>query len=166
MKLKVQELNDKTFAEFGQVCVLPPAGKPEHSCDEFDWWPDTMVFDSIKGKYGAGIAVIKKSPFRQTCSERHMSTPEFMLAVNGDMLVIVGPPDYPNEPARLPELSRFAAFKVKAGEAILLKPGVWHYAAMPLKDEMYMYVIYASGTGEDDIRIIDFPEGGVLEIEI
>jgi ureidoglycolate hydrolase len=166
MKLKVQELSDGAFAEFGQVCLAPPRDKPEHSGEEFDWWPDLMVFDSIKGKYGAGFALAKKSPFRQTCSERHMSTPEFLLAVNGDMAVIVGPPDYPNEPDRLPDLSRFAAFKVKAGEAILMKPGVWHYAAMPLNNEMYMYCIYASGTGETDIRIVDFPNGEVIELEM
>ncbi len=166
MKLRVQELTAESFSEFGQVCVAPPKIKPEHSCDEFDWWPDMMVFDSIKGQYGAGFALAKKSPFQQTCSERHMETPEFLLAVDGDMVVIVGPPDYPDEPARLPDFSRFAAFKVKAGEAILMKPGVWHYAAMPMKDEMYMYCIFAKGTSEKDNRVIDFPYGEVLEVEI
>ena len=166
MTLRLQELNAEAFEEFGQVCVAPPNVKPEHSGDEFDWWPDMMVFDTIKGKYSVGFAKNKKTPLRQTCSERHMNTPEFMLAVNSDMYIIVGPPDYPNEPARLPDLSRFSAFKVKAGEAILLKPGVWHYAGIPLKDQMYMYCIYASGTGENDLTLVDFPDGAVLEIEV
>ncbi|KPJ88976.1 MAG: hypothetical protein AMS17_03640 [Spirochaetes bacterium DG_61] len=166
MKLTVQELSVKAFSEFGQVCGVPPTIKPEHSCDEFDWWPDMILFDSIEGKYGAGFAKVKKSPFHQTCSERHMRTPEFLLPVNGDMILILGPPEYPNEPSRLPDLSRFAAFKIKAGESILLKPGVWHYAGIPLQGEFYMYCIYASGTGENDFTLVDFPNGAVLEVEI
>jgi len=166
MKLRVQELSAETFKEFGQVSVAPPTVKPEHSCDEYDWWSDVMVFDSIKEKYGVGFSRIKKTPLRQTCSERHMSTPECLLAVNGDMYIIVGPPDYPDEPARLPDLSRFAAFKIKAGEAILMNPGVWHYACIPLKDESYMYCIFSTGTGDNDCTIVDFPDGAVLELEV
>ena len=166
MKLTLQSLSSKAFTEFGHVCVVPPTDKPEHSCDEFDWWPDRILFDSITGKYGAGFAKIKRSPFRQKCSERHMKTPEFLLPVNGDMILILGPPEYPNEPSRLPDFSRFAAFKIKAGEAVLLKPGVWHYAGMPFEDEIYMYCIYASGTGENDLALVDFPNGTVLEVDI
>ena len=165
MKLKVQELTAESFKDFGQVSIVPPAVKPEHSCEEYDWWPDVMVFDSIKGQFGVGFSRIKKTPLIQTRSERHMETPECLIAVGGDMYIIVGPPDYPEEPERLPDFSRFAAFKVKAGEAILMKPGVWHYACIPLKKEMYMYCIFATETGEKDCYIVDFPEGKKLEIE-
>jgi ureidoglycolate hydrolase len=166
MKLKLQDLTAEAFSKFGQVCIAPPIDKPDHSCDEFDWWPDKMIFDGIKGEYGVGFARVKKTPFRQTCSERHMETPEFMLAVNGDMLVIVGPPDHPDEPDRLPELSKFAAFKVKENNAVMIKPGVWHYAAIPLKNEMYMYVVFAEGTSDTDCTLVDFPDGGFLEVVV
>lgn len=165
MKLRVTELNAESFKEFGQVSVVPPVSKPEHSCDEYDWWPDVMVFDSIKKNYAVGFSKIKKTPLRQTCSERHMETPECLVAVDGDMYIIVGPADYPDEPERLPDLSRFRAFKVKAGEAILMKPGVWHYACIPLKEEMYMYCIFSTETGDKDCYIVDFPDDAALEIE-
>jgi ureidoglycolate hydrolase len=166
MKLVVQNLSAETFTAFGQVCVVPQPVKPDHSCDGYDWWPNRCLFDSIEGKYGIGLSKIKRHSLRQAKSERHMKTPELLLPIDSDMIIIVGPPDYPDEPARLPDLSRFAAFRIKAGEAIVMKPGVWHYESIPVKEETYMYCIFQSDTGENDNWIVDFPDEEVLEVEV
>lgn len=165
MKLKVQELDNESFADFGHV-ISKSIRRPDHSCSEYDWWADLAVFNKIDKRYGIGLALVKKQELRQSRSERHMKTPEFFLPVGGDMFIIVGPPDYPEEPDRLPDLTRFKAFKMQQGEAVILKPGVWHYVPMPMKNKVHMFVIFSEGTSKDDLFEEDFPAGEFLELTI
>jgi ureidoglycolate lyase len=120
----------------------------------------------VDGGYGIGYATQAKRPFVQTCAERHMQTPELLLPTGGDMIVAIGAPDHLQEPARLPGPARFAAFRVPEGNAIIMKPGVWHWAPFAVDATIRLLVIFKAGTSQNDVTVVDFPREGVLELEV
>ena len=104
-------------------------------------------------------------PGVQKNAERHMNTPELLMPIGGDMIVVVGPPDYPKEPERLPEPSRFRAFRVTEGTAIVFKPGVWHWAPFAVRKTIRLLVIYVAGTSESDATVVDLDPEQYLEFD-
>jgi ureidoglycolate hydrolase len=165
VKLRLQNLTEKTFSEYGQI-ISPESVKPSDREELYDWWADLVLFDKISNNYGVGMAKVQKHSTPQRCAERHMATPEFLLPIGGDMGIIIGPPDYPEEPSRLPDISRFAAFRIREGEGALLKPGVWHWVPYPLQSKIHMLVIFAVETSKKDLTVSEFPNGSVLELEL
>ena len=95
-----------------------------------------------------------------------MLTAECLLPVGGDMLVVVGPAEYPDRPEALPALEHWAAFRVAEGEAVILRPGVWHWAPFAVDHPMRGFVIYKAGTSESDVIFREFDPEATLEIEI
>jgi ureidoglycolate hydrolase len=162
MLLSVKALSAEAFKPFGER-IAAPKGKPTASLPGMDYWADLARLPLLERPYGIGYATQDIRPFRQTGAERHMKTPELLLPVRGDMVVIVGPPDNPQEPSRLPPLSRFSAFLVKEGEGVLFAPGTWHWAPFALRRAIGIFVIYSTGTAESDATVVDFPKGEVLE---
>lgn len=165
MKLKAQPLTAQDFAPFGEIVTLPQHRQPTGSLEGLDFWADLVPLQNIGAPYGVGYATLDKRPFVQTCAERHMQTQELLHAIGGDMIVVVGPPDYPDEPNRLPPMESFRAFRVPAGDTVIMKPGVWHWAPFAAGGPMRLLVIYKANTGQTDVGYADFPPGKVLEIE-
>jgi ureidoglycolate lyase len=167
MKLKAQPLSAEAFAPFGQVVSLPTTD-PTASVEggTLDYWADVVTIPDLGGPIGAGYATVVKRPFVQTCAERHMHTPEFLQPAKGDMIVVVGPPLYPENPEQLPPLELFAAFRVAEGQAVIVNPGVWHYAPFAIDNPISFTVLFKAGTSQDDVAFVDFSADGVLEIEI
>jgi ureidoglycolate hydrolase len=124
------------------------------------------LFDAISTNYAIGLARISKHSLPQRICERHLRTPECLVPVGGDIGIIVGPPNDLDEPARLPEARRFRAFKVREGQGVLLKPGVWHGVPYPLERTTSVFVVFASGTGQRDHVEAQFPDGAFLELEL
>ena len=165
MKLKVQPLNAQVFAPFGEIVALPQQRKPSGSLEGLDFWADLVPLQDIGAPYGVGYATLDKRPFVQTCAERHMGTQELLHAIGGDMVVVVGAADHPDEPNRLPAMEGFRAFRVSAGDTVIMKPGVWHWAPFAATGAMRLLVIYKADTGQTDVGYADFPPGKTLELE-
>jgi ureidoglycolate lyase len=163
MKLKTQLLSAESFAPFGQI-VTQPAAEPMVTLEGLEYWGDLAQFPDVGDAIGIGYATLRRRPLVQNCAERHMWTSEVFVPLGGDMVVVVGPPEHINEPERLPPLDRFAAFRVAQGQAILMKPGVWHWAPFPLVEQMSFLVFVRQGTAQTDVTISDFPNGATLEI--
>jgi ureidoglycolate hydrolase len=91
-----------------------------------------------------------------------MKTGKFYLPISGDMILVLGPAEYPGEPGRLPDPSCFKAFRVCEDESVILKPGVWHWVPFPVSDPITMYVVFANMIGEEDNVIVEFSGGVTL----
>jgi ureidoglycolate hydrolase len=91
-----------------------------------------------------------------------MQASELLLPLGGECLVYVGPPDYLDEPDRMPGLERFRVFGVKQGQGVLLKPGVWHGAPLAFGGQLNVAVLLLKDTGAMDTSLVRFEEHPVL----
>ena len=62
-------------------------------------------------------------------------------------------------------MESFRAFRVPAGDTVIMKPGVWHWAPFAAGGPMRLLVIYKANTGQTDVGYADFPPGKALELE-
>ncbi len=164
MRIKAEPLTEEGFAEFGRV-VSVPAAEPSARLEGLEFWADITLFPPVDGPIGVGMARLTKHPFVQNCAERHMRTSEYLHALDGEMIVVVGPPEHPEQPRRLPDLARFRAFRVPAGDGVIMRPGVWHWAPFAVSGPTRMVVLFRAGTSGDDAAVVDFPAGSALEVE-
>lgn len=164
MKLKVKPLDAAAFAPFGSILARPAATPTaELGEGELRYWADVVTLPDLGGPVGLGYATLAVRPFVQACAEQHVHSPEVLQPIAGDMIVVVGPATAAGD---LPPLDRFAAFRVAQDQAVVLKPGVWHYAPFAIDGPMAFTVLLRAGTNRDDAIFADFPAGGVLEIEV
>jgi ureidoglycolate hydrolase len=165
MKLKVQPLTGGAFELYGQVIAAPKTEATAH-LPGMDFWVGVAELPDLGAPYSVSYATQEKRAFIQRSAERHMQTPELLMPIGGDMIVVVGAPDYPEQPERLPSPERFAAFWVKEGQGVIFKPGVWHWAPFAVKEKIMLLVVYTAGTAQNDALVVDLPPEAVLEVEL
>ena len=165
VKLKVREATPESFAPFGDL-VAPGDRESTVRLEGMEYWADLARIPSQGRDLGLGFATQAVRPPVQKTAERHMNTPELLLATGGEMIVVVGPPNHPEEPGRLPAASRFQAFRIPEGVAVVFRPGVWHYAPFAVSETIRLLVIYVAGTSESDATVVDFPPDQHLELDL
>ena len=87
-----------------------------------------------------------------------MRTIEAIVPLENECLAYVGPPDHPDEPARMPDLQRFGVFRVPPGTGVVMDPGVWHGAPLAAGSPTTAMVLILQGTGKDDVTIVRFED--------
>jgi ureidoglycolate hydrolase len=87
--------------------------------------------------------------------ERHLRTKEALIALGGDAVLCVAPP----QESANGKLSGITAVRIHAGQALILETGAWHWIPFPVGDETARFlVIFRSGTGRDDLYYHDFSQ--------
>lgn len=161
MNLPIEELTGESFAPFGTVIE-----QPEQSQDAegpgWRWWAETGLLPAAERPYAIGFLDLKPAPLQFDWAERHLHASELLLPLGGECLVYVGPPDYLDEPGRMPELERFRVFGVKQGQGVLLEPGVWHGAPLANGLPLNVAVLLLQGTGELDTCLVRFEDRPVF----
>jgi ureidoglycolate lyase len=155
MILTVQELTGGAFAPYGEVIVQPDRGS-DASGPGWQWWAETMLLPRDARPYAVGYLRLQPDSRRVDWAERHMQSPEVVVPLGGDCLVYVGPPDHPEEPTRLPALERFQVFRVRCGQGVVLRPGVWHGAPLAVDAPLAALVLLLQGTGQTDTSLARF----------
>lgn len=163
MKLKMEELTVEGFAPFGEV-IRQPARAHDAQGPGWTWWGENQVLAGGDRNYAIGYLDLQPAELSFNWAERHMQSHELLIPMGGDCLVYVGPPDYPDEPVRLPELERFRAFRLREGQGVLLGKGVWHGAPMALDKHLNVAVLLLKNTGKVDGHVVRF-EDTPVEIE-
>ena len=85
-----------------------------------------------------------------------MRSAELLIPTSNACLVYVGPPDYPDEPARIAALERFKVFRVEQGQGVLLNPAVWHGAPLAIDRPLNVVVLLLQHTGATDMHVVRF----------
>jgi ureidoglycolate lyase len=164
MKIKTQNLTSATFAPFGEL-IEQPGRDPDGSGPGWSWWGGAALLAGDDRPFEIGYLDLNPAELRFDWAERHMRSPELLVPVEADILVYVGPPDYPDEPARLPSHERFQVFRVRPGQAALLNAGVWHGAPLAVDQPARVVVLLLKDSGKIDGYVARFPEQPI-EIEI
>jgi len=129
-------LSAEAFAPFGQAVTLP-AGSPSSFGEHFDCWFNMAELTGQDLKLGQVIA--RRGEGIVTTMERHPDV-EFLLPVTGPLIQVVAPGRDIADNNEQPEAAEAIAFLLQPGEAVVVAPGVWHAAAMPVAGEtLYMF---------------------------
>lgn len=89
LQIKVQKLTPEAFAPYGQVLDLPATQEGAVTSDRFTFWPKLTEYVCDSGRFQIGVSTLYKRPFRMCDFERHYHTQEFMIPLNGDMIIVL-----------------------------------------------------------------------------
>lgn len=157
MEIAIQDVTAENFAPYGQV-IAQPARPQDGSGPGWRWWGELAHLQGGDRPYTIGYLDLKPAPLRFDWAERHMLSDELLAPLGGSCLVYVAPADFPDEPGRLPALERFEVFRVRQGQAVLLKPGVWHGAPLAEDHPLNVLVILLHNTSAQDGYVCHFED--------
>jgi ureidoglycolate lyase len=157
MNLPVLDVTPAAFAPYGKVIEMPKRAA-DVAGSGWHWWGENVLLAGDERPYGIGYLELQPAELRFDWAERHMRSMELLIPAGGDCLVYVGPPEYMDEPGRMPPLERFQVFRVRQGQAVLLNPAVWHGAPMALDRPLNVIVLLHQGSGREDTYLVRFGE--------
>ena len=142
----VQALETKAFAEFGKILTLDHVATVG---DEQEFaFHDTAQKIQLAAHCCTGVLACRSRPRIVSEMERHHDTSEVIVALDGDMVLVLAPAD-----DDLKDHSRIRAFLVRQGEAIVMAPGTWHWIPFPCENrDAHALVLFKDGTGADDLH--------------
>ena len=132
--------------------IVRVSGDPIFSNEILDFWSPLGVIKGEEAGYEVGICEIKKPFSYFNRMEAHRYSEEILIPINKDMFVPLAPP------GRSPVIDSLNLVKVELGELIILKEGVWHFAAGPVDaggDNLKYFVLLKKGTPREDLKMVD-----------
>ncbi len=148
-KLTVVEMTPESFVGYGDVLSVGP-GAPMGSSEEFTYWGKVAEL-GMGTRVSTGYLSCKPREGVLRQLERHLRTPEILVALHGDSLVCMARPSASGNKG----IEGLQAFHVRQGQAFAMAPGTWHWAAFPVgKSEAVFLVVFASGTEGADLELM------------
>ena len=162
--LASQPLSLDAFAPFGQA-VVQPAGAPSSAGKGFDCWFNVAELTGQDLKLGQVIA--RRGDGMVEAMERHPDV-EFLVPVTGPLIQVVAPGHDLGDATEQPRADEAIAFVLQLGEAVVVAPGVWHAAAVPVGDEaLYMFagLPHAPEPGREAGPWIGWQDGEAVRVD-
>ena len=144
MTLKPVPVSDAAFARFGRV-VLTPRGTPTSEAKDYKFWSDIAHYE-IQGETEIGLCQVFRQPVNSiTGMERHLRTPEILIPIDAPFVLPLLLEGNPSGEAGI--------FRVEPGQAVVINPGVWHGACLPVgADASWYFVVFRRGTPTTDVE--------------
>lgn len=151
-EIPVKEITKENFSAFGKY-FNEKGSAPTFSDTSFDWWNEVGLVD-IKGGLSFGVVQPRyNAGFSERAFERHSRTPEILIPMDEDIIVLVGKRD--TFSGKRPEPEDFEAFLAPRGTAVCIGAGVWHHAPMVTGVSSRVFVIYREKTASEDNTVKD-----------
>lgn len=157
MQTALQDLDEIAFSRFGSI-VDAPSRNHDAAGPGWSWWAETAFLPSDARPYGIGYLTLEPVPLVFDWAERHLRTMEMIIPVRGDCVIHVAPANPSTNIDRDPRPEEFQAFRIRQGQAVILKPGVWHAAPFALQENSAALVLLLEHTGRDDLTLVRFPD--------
>jgi ureidoglycolate lyase len=149
-KLTVVELTPESFRGYGSVLSVTP-GTPMADSEEITYWGKVAELE-MGPRVSTGYLSCKPRPGVLKQLERHLRTPEILVALRGDSLVCMAKPSASGSKV----IDGLQAFHVRQGQAFAMAPGTWHTAGFPTgKTEAMFLVAFTAGTEGADLEFTD-----------
>lgn len=144
VKIKIQRISEQNFRQYGQVVSFPESAPTAQSL-EFKFWSDLAHYH-ITGETEIGICTVYHQPKSVVSDmEKHVETPEILIPIDAPFLL---PLLIDRE-----ESEKVAVFQVNIGESVIINPGVWHAACLPVgRQKSSYFVIFKHGTPYKDVE--------------
>jgi ureidoglycolate hydrolase len=158
-KLAVQELTREGFAGCGDVVEVPA----DHREGSWEGLPFPIKLDAEagfmpnSGEIQILAVTVADRPLEIAVLERHTSTPEMVIPLGAPIWLPAAPP---SEGTEGPDLDQVGVFEIKPHQAVVLRPGAYHFApfvAIP-GSTASLLAVYSRGTLSDDTEMIDLDE--------
>jgi len=133
--IKPEELTVEGFAPFGLAILKPRPPAPKSGNDWDCWFPLGTL---SRGEMAVGVVVTRPCNALITAMEREPKT-ECILPVNSPIIQAVALPGDLADHMECPKASAVRIFIVRPGQSIIMAPGTWHWAALPLYDKECVY---------------------------
>lgn len=157
MTVGVTDPRATDFSEYGEIISTEGRG-PDADTSGFRFWDCLGKIDVQT----ASIGIVRAFPQdTRICPsfERHSNSSEVLIPVEGEIVVVcaLSKSDATAKSSKEQgakaqvDLSSVKVIPVKRGEALILKPGVWHYAPMVTDYEVNTFVIFQFETLQRDI---------------
>jgi ureidoglycolate hydrolase len=143
-KLKAYGLSDDTFTGYGLI-ISEPKKEPNTDNNAFKHWGNVAEVPIASGSIETGLLLCTKKNLSVDNVERHVNTPEILVVLEGDAIVVVA--------LKGDEINDLRAFHIKCGEAIIMHAGTWHSVPVPVKNECKLLVLFKKGTGQSDLDV-------------
>ena len=147
MKLKSHDIAQTDLHGIGRLLFSPadPKVKPGDECSFAIIQEDL----GLTGGSCAGTMDCAPRPMQVSRMERHVRTPEILVAIEGDSVICLAPPQEPVAG----KLTDMRAVRVKAGQVFILETGAWHWIPFPVAARPARFlVIFKQKTGENDLQ--------------
>jgi ureidoglycolate lyase len=160
--LQLEPLAKNAFSAFGEAALAAQGASPSTAgAGWFCWYP----LARIRSERPLELGLVETAPVPRQVSvmERHTARPECVLALDAPIIQVVAPATASDRPAA--EDAR--AFVIEPGQAVVMAPGTWHAAAMPVGAEAvrYIFLLPAPGPAEAAEGWTMFSGGETVDIQ-
>ncbi len=140
--------SEENFSNYGYF-IDEKTQEPLADNKHFTYWDKIAEFE-LGPVVSAGIVIGHENGGIVGTIERHKNTAEILVSIKGDSVVLLGQPN--NKTKKVSELQ---AFKIKEGDTVVLNPGTWHSAPIPIKDSCKLLVLFNTDTPDLDLEEIE-----------
>ncbi len=153
MEIRPVDLSEQALEGIG--LLITPAKRVAPEPDAETSYFDTVEDLGLEAPCSSGVVEGRPRPMRLQRMERHLRTREALVALEGEAIACLAPPQEPG-PAGL---GGIVAVRVKTGQAFILEKGAWHGSPFPVgRKPARLLVIFRSGTGRTDLEFRDLPQ--------
>ncbi len=150
--MEIKELSSENFKAFGKI-LNGTAFVELDSAEEFSWADAAGGLDLFSPSCTGQLNCRYRDRDLKKM-ERHMKTPEIMVALEGDSLICVAASS-----EEAPEKESIRCFRVPRGSALMMDKAVWHWIPYPeQKPGAKFLVLFRDGTGADDLNFHELKE--------
>jgi hypothetical protein len=152
MELRVVDLSKESLKGIGHLLTPGRWVAPEKGMEYS--YTDIEADLGLLQPCSAGALESVPRPMVLGRMERHKLTREALIALDGEAVLCIAPP----QESVNGEISGITAVKIRAGQALILETGAWHWIPFPVGNGTARFlVIFHSGTGKDDLYYQDLP---------
>ncbi len=155
--LSVEEISESSFAGYGRY-VRTGQQEPAAKLIEFSFWNKLSVLNHTSTSIGL-VEVHKQTEAVSTIFEQHVRTTETLIPADGEVILVLAKPMADDE--KQIDFDTVRAFRVQAGDAVVLDRAVWHFAPHPVDGSVKIWVIFEEDTPDNDLfmRHVDEEHG-------
>lgn len=129
-EIKIEPLSLEAFQGFGEFKNLVDCSAAHIGEMPVVFYPD--MIDGVMASNHATVSMVQcgKREMIIDEAEQHLGTAEFLLPLDGDIVMFVAPASATLEPDKI------RAFQVPQGTMVSISAGVWHKAPFPVEAEV------------------------------
>lgn len=162
VRVTVEPLTKQAFRPFGELVEVPEGMKPSIENAILSYWGG-LAKARFHEEMEFGLFRVKARAHDVAEMERHAKTPELLLGLSSDYVLLVAPRSGPRAGGAHPDVAKVRAFQVPKGKALLLARGTWHALPFPGEKQGEFLVGFRNLTATRDLTLKAFKDRAVVK---